>query len=254
MESRGKRPILKPWPLDWRAKIGLLIPSQEDGYSTYEYSVLFPDGVVPLQTRLMGGKLTPENMMKMRDDTVHGAEMLAVAGVDVICYVPTAASFIWGLEGDSALIKEIEEKTGIKTITGASSATEALKSLDIKRMILYSPTLEEITTKTIKYLEDQGFTVADHQSLGMEYFRDINRIPPLETYGRVMTLYKRCPDVDGIFLCGACLRTLEIIDTLEKDTGLPAVYTKTANVWNCLRLAGVNVPIYGFGKLLEMPR
>lgn len=48
MESRGGRPILKPWPLDWRAKIGLLIPSQEDGYSTYEYQVLFPEGVVPL--------------------------------------------------------------------------------------------------------------------------------------------------------------------------------------------------------------
>ncbi len=254
MESKGNRPILKPWPLDWRAKIGLLIPSQEDGYSTYEYQVLFPEGVVPLQTRVMGGKLTLENMMKMRDDTIHGAEMLAVAGVDVICYVPTAASFVWGLEGDSALIKEIEEKVGIKTTTGASCAAEALKFMGIKRMILYSPTLEEITAKSIKYLEDQGFTVMDHESLGLEYFRDANRISPWETYGGVMKVYKRCPDVDGIFLCGACLRTLEMIDTLEKDTGLPAVYTKTANVWRCLQLAGIKEPIYGFGKLLEMDR
>ncbi len=46
----------------------------------------------------------------------------------------------------------------------------------------------------------------------------------------------------------------EMIDTLEKDTGLPAVYTKTANVWRCLQLAGIKEPIYGFGRLLEMDR
>ena len=93
----------------------------------------------------MGGKLTLEHLTRMRDDAIHGAEMLAVAKVDAISYIGTAACFVWGLEGDKALIKEIEEKTGIKTTTGASAVAEALKFMGIKKMILYAPTTEEIT-------------------------------------------------------------------------------------------------------------
>ena len=254
MENRENRPILKPWPLGWKAKIGLLMPSHDTGYATYEYQTLCPEGVIPLETRVMGGRLTMEHLMRMRDDAVHGAELLAVSNVDAISYIGTAASFVWGLKGDRALIKEIEEKTGIKTTTGGSAVAEALRFMGIKKMILYAPTTEEITAKSIMYLENQGFAVLDHESLNMECLPEINRISPWETYGGVMKLYKRCPDVDGIFLSGGCLRTLEIIDTLEKDTGLPMVLTTPANVWKLLQLAGVKDPIYGFGKLLEMPR
>ncbi len=134
------------------------------------------------------------------------------------------------------------------------SASEALKFLGIKKMPLYTPTTEEITLQTKKYLEDQGFTVVAHKSVGVGSFREANRISPFETLGDVMKLYRQNSDVDGIFICGACLRALEILSTLEEDTGLPSVYTKTANVWKCLQLAGVKERVFGFGKLLEMPR
>jgi len=45
---------------------------------------------------------------------------------------------------------------------------------------------------------------------------------PGETYGALMNLYKKNPKVDAIFISGGCLRTLEMITTLEKDTGLPS--------------------------------
>ena len=70
----------------------------------------------------------------------------------------------------------------------------------------------------------------------------------------MMEQHKRCPDADGIFISGGCLRTLEIIAMLEEDTGLPLVTTTPANVWKLLQLVGVEDPVYGFGKLLEMPR
>jgi len=254
MEGGTNRPILKPWPLGWKAKIGILMPSHDTGYASYEYQTLCPEGVVVLETRVMGGKLTMEHLSRMRADAVYAAEVLAVAGVDAMSYIGTAASFIWGVEGDKELIREIKEKTGIKATTGATAVSEALKVLGIKKMILYAPTIEEITAKSITYLEDLGFIVADHQSLGLENLIDIFRISPLETYGGIMKLYNRCPDVDGILLSGGCLRTLEIIDMLEKDTGLPMVLTTPANVWKMLQLAGVKEPVYGFGKLLEMPR
>ena len=71
--------VLKPYPLGWKAKIGILLPAHDTGYGSYEFRVLCPEGVVTLETRVMGGSLTLEELKKMRADAVHGAQLLAVA-------------------------------------------------------------------------------------------------------------------------------------------------------------------------------
>ncbi|OGP65021.1 MAG: hypothetical protein A2170_02935 [Deltaproteobacteria bacterium RBG_13_53_10] len=254
METGMQHKALKPWPLGWKAKIGILLPAHDTGYGSYEFRVLCPEGVVILETRVMGGRLTIEELKKMREDALHGAELLAVAEPDVICYIATAACFVLGVEGEKALVKEIYDRTGIQAASGGSSVTEALRFLGVKKMSMYVPTNEEITKMSVRYFEDQGFEVRDCESLGEECMANINRMSAWEHYGNVMKLYRRCPDVDGIFVTGGCFRILETIETLEKDTGKPVVMTTAANMWRCLQLVGVKDPVYGFGQLLEKAR
>jgi len=58
---------LKPYPLGWKAKIGILLPAQDTGYGSYEFRLLCPDGVVTLETRVAGGKLTMDTLRRMRE-------------------------------------------------------------------------------------------------------------------------------------------------------------------------------------------
>ena len=148
---------MKPWPLGGKAKIGIILPSTNTGYYSYELRVISPEGVVTLETRVMGGKLTLENLRRMRDDVVYAAKLLAVAAPSVITFEATAAGFILGVEGEKALIKEMQDATGIRATTGSESVTESLRFLGIKRMILYAATPEEITLKSLQYFEYPGF-------------------------------------------------------------------------------------------------
>jgi maleate isomerase len=245
---------LKPWPLGWKAKIGVLIPSVDTGYCSYEFRVLCPDGVVTLETRVSMGRLTLEMLRKMRGDAVYGAQLLAAANPDVITYEATAAGFVLGVEGDGALIKEIEDKTGIRATTGASSVAESLSFLGAHKVSIYAATPEDVTAFTGKYLTDKGFDVCDVESVSFGHASEGFRMSPWEVYSNVMKFYRRCPDVDAIFIAGGCFRTLEMIETLEKDLGRPVVTTVPANMWNCLKIAGVKDLVYGFGQLLEKPR
>jgi maleate cis-trans isomerase len=254
METLTPDKNLKPWPLGWKAKIGILLPAHDTGYGSYEFQVLCPDGVVILETRVTGRRLTLEELKKMRQDALHGAELLAEAEPDVICYIGTAACFVLGVEGEKALVKEIYDKTGIRATSGASAVAEAFRFLGVKRMSMYVPTNEEITKMSVKYFEDQGLEVKDCLSLGEESIANINRISPWEHYGNVMKLYRRSPDVDGIFVTGGCFRVLEVLKNIEKDTGKPVVMTTVANMWRCLQLVGVKDLVYGFGQLLEKTR
>jgi len=254
MEPDTKKTTFKPYPLGWKAKIGILIPSVDTGYCSYEFRKACPDGVVTLETRVAMGRLTLERLKQMRGDALYGAQLLATANPDVITYEATAAGFVLGVEGEQALIQEIEEKTGIKATTGASAVAASLTSLGIKKVSIFAATPEDVTAFAAKYLTDKGFDVRDVESVSFGHATEGFRWSPWEVYSNVMKFYQRCPDVDAIFIAGGCFRTLEMIETLERDIGLPVVTTVPANMWHCLKLAGVKDPVYGFGQLLEKPR
>ena len=253
--DKYSNPPLK-WPLGWRAKIGFILPSQEEGQSSYEYRSMCPEGVIPLETRVMGcNDLTIEKLKRMREDAIYAAELLAVPKSDVITYEPTAASFILGVQGDQDFISEVQEKTGIKTTSGASAVSAALKELGVKRIMLCARVTEEITVKELNYLEEVGFDVAYHYSFGEEESSaSLKRMTPWDLYSQLVRLYRQHSNVEGILVTGAAYRTVEMIESLEKEIGIPVVSTVSGNMWRCLQLAGIKEPISGFGQLLDRVR
>lgn len=125
---------LKLYPLGWKAKLGFLAPSHDTGWGSYEFQIMAPEGVVPLETR-----------------------------------VPA-------------------------------------------------------------------------HTLALDQLRDI------------VTLAHEHPEADGVFCCGGCFRTVGVVAEIERECGIPVVGTQQANMWNCLRMGGVNDRLEGFGTLPERPR
>jgi maleate cis-trans isomerase len=61
-------------------------------------------------------------------------------------------------------------------------------------------------------------------------------------------------DADGIYMLGSAWKTVEIIDRLEKDTGLTVVHAGPARAWETQLRLGLRHRIPGYGRLLaEMP-
>ena len=254
MENTEKRLQLKPYPSGWKAKLGFLVPSHDSGYGSYEFQVMSPEGVVPLETRVMVRKVAKDELKKASEDAIAGAEMLATAHADVIDYIATATCFVLGVKGEEALVKEMEAKTGIQSTAGGQSVCEALRFMGAKNILTYTPYNKEVEEISRRYFEDSGFEIVGSRNLQFEDPSSINRVSPYEILADVVKLHKENPGADGVFIVGGCFRTLEIVDTLEKYIGIPVVGTQQANMWNCLRLCEVPDVLHGFGKLFESPR
>ncbi|HUF43788.1 MAG TPA: ectoine utilization protein EutA, partial [Aestuariivirgaceae bacterium] len=56
----------------------------------------------------------------------------------------------------------------------------------------------------------------------------------------------------AIFVCCGALRTLDIVDELENRIGKPAIVSNQAMMWDCLRNAGIEDRIDGYGRLLQL--
>jgi len=245
---------LEPYPIGWRAKLGLLVPSHDTGYGSYEYLVMAPDGVVPLETRIPGRSVGIEDFRSLADGAVAAADMLSDARPDIIDFIPTAPCFVMGAQRERDLVSEIADKTGILSTSGGQSVIDALRFVESDRVVMYTPYTAEVQQLTNGYFGDQGIEVLGSRNLSFVDAASINRVSPYEILSDIVALTREHPEADGVFVVGGCFRTLEIVARLEEIIGIPVVGTQQANMFNCLRLTGVDDELCGFGRLLDSPR
>jgi maleate isomerase len=241
------------WPSWWRARIGLIIPSP-GLVSFQEQQTICPKGVAILHTRVMLKETTPEALSKLREEVLYAAELLATAKPEVISYNCTSSALIKGAEYEKAILQKIEEVTGIKATSAALSVVGSLQSLGIKKIVVVAPYLKEVTDAEEKYLESFGFEVVYSETLGMKEPLVFMERPPWENYHFAFNAYRKAPEAEAIFISCGAMRTIEIIEHLERAIGKPVLSSNQCNAWMCLKLAGIKEPIYGYGSLLARER
>jgi maleate cis-trans isomerase len=234
----------------WRARIGRISPSPET-VGAEEWRRSLPDGVCLVETRTLIHNVTVEGLGEMIKQVERAAEELASAEVDVIIQAGTAGQFFRGVGHDQDLIQRIESATGIRATTTFTAVTEALRGLGIKRLAVATPYLEEIDALLCEALEESGFRVLEIRGLGLKRSIDMGRQPPAVAYRLAREVAGSAPEADGILISCGNFRTFEIIEELETDTGLPAVTSNQAGLWQTLRMAGIREPVPGLGRLLK---
>ncbi len=238
------------WPPGTRATIGLIFPWAFSG-NTYEYSLILPEGVATISVPLDLKEITVEALKAIGKEAIEMSKRLSSA--DVIGFTCTSVSFTGGVEHDREIIAGIEKATDKPATTTATAVAEGLKALGAKRMILVSPYTKEITDIEVKYFADQGFETVHHESLGIAGC-SVDLHPLAETYKFAMQVYRHAPPADVMFITCGGLPSAEIIDALEKATGMPVISSNICLIRQCLKLAKIHEPIQGYGRLLEMER
>lgn len=254
MLINGKEVQLKPYPLGYRATIGHLTPSHDEGYGPYEFRVMSPEGVVTLPTSVLVRSLTRDDLLTASEGAVAGAKMLATARVDLINYIATATCFVLGNEGEAELVKRIEDATGIQATAGGISVVKALEFFGAKKILCYTPYTEAVAAIEREYFEKAGFEIIGEVNRTFVNPADVTKVDPYEILADIVTLWKAHPDAEAVFCVGGCFRTLEVVDKIEQIIGIPVIGTQQANMWNDLRMCGIGDIITGLGKLFEKSR
>jgi maleate isomerase len=190
-------------------------------------------------------------------DCERAAEYLMTAGVNVIVFACTSGSFFGGVEYEKELRRKLEEKTKLPVITAAQAMISALKTLNIKKVVVGTPYDGETNKRLKSFLEAYGFKILNMESvwhlegtISEKYGRlELSWLTPEVSYRLAKKIF--VPEADGVFISCCGLRTIEVIDALEKDLGKPVVSSVLASIWMSLRELKVKGKISGYGKLLE---
>jgi len=212
-----------------------------------EFYRMASEGISIHTARMRLEETTPETLIKMAEDAERAATLLATAEVDVIVYGCTTGSLVGGVEWEENLAQRIERETGVPTITTIRAVVDALKTLEIGRVAVATPYTYVLNQLEREFLESQGIKVADIKGLSIVTNVEIGR-----TNGAVVERLVRevAGGADAVFISCTNLPTIDLIEPLETELGLPVVTSNQASMWAVLRSCGLK-GVKGYGMLLE---
>ncbi len=229
-------------------RIGLLVPSSNSSVEPEIYGLL-PAEVTLHTARLHLTHISPETIVAMVDEIESQARLLASADVDVIMLGAVAPGLIRGAGYDRELAGKIEAATGKRAATTATATLDALRHLGAKRIAIGAPYDASVSKIAQSFMEANGIAVAGALDLGIVDNLKVGRLDDQVAYDLGRNVDR--PDADAIVFAGTNMRTMAVVERLERDLGKPVVSTTAACLWAALRIVGLKHPISGYGRLLR---
>jgi maleate isomerase len=232
----------------WRAKLGFVLLAMEQTIESDLFRMAPPGVGVHVTRAAMADAVTVETLRDMADGLQPAAEMLLPAlRLDVVCYACTSGSIVIGEEAVAARLTEGSDARQVTTLVGG--VVRGLRALQARRLSVLTPYVAGINDLELDYLRQQGFAIDTLIGLEIESDQDIARVRPeflLDFAERIVH-----PSSDAVFISCGALRSVDIIDDLEARIGRPVVTSNQAMMWDCLRTAGIDDHLNGFGRLFR---
>ncbi len=136
-------------------------------------------------------------------------------------------------------------------MTLVTDVVDALRELKVKKIVVVTPYLDGVNTAETKFLVNKGFEVLDIQGLNLATGTEMSRVTP--AYWKRFALEIDCADADAIFLSCGGIRSAKVVQEIETVVDKPVITNNQAQMWSCLRRAGITDTIEGFGQIFTRP-
>ena len=239
----------------WRARIGQITPAIFDTAGE-EFRKLLPEGVLHVALTIAEPIqfLGEEQAAAAFNLLVDAGRRLAREKVGVIVCGGGPVLLSRGPGGDAQMMELLRRETGLPVVTVNSAVIEALRMFRVRSVVAVSPFVEARNEEIRGYLEASGFRVLATRGLGLVKNIDFAMQSSEAAYTLARETIAANPQAEGIYI--ACPRwpVVDIIESLESDTGIPVVAAAAVSMWGALRAVRVRDAKPGYGRLMETVR
>lgn len=233
----------------WRKRVGHISPGTLST-SVYDFYLVAPEGVG------LVGVTNPIDDWKQNEyeralkNVVNAAKYLAAHRVDFINHAGAPPVASQGPDFVHRIKREIEEQTGLPASTAIYSASEALRSLNAKDIVVLTPFPPKSHEQVVSCIAALGFNVVAEARMDAN-FKDLYLIGEREVYDFVTKAIARAPRADAVYAPCPQWHMFELARLLESDTGLPFVTSDSGDFWYAFKTLGLKDVKRGYGRLLD---
>ncbi len=232
----------------YRQRIGLILPSTNTVMES-ELSRMVPEGISVHTTRVKLTATNPEGLKAMAVNAERAVDELTSCLSDVIIYGCTSGSFLQGIAWEENFRSKLQALTDASVLTTSYACRKALEAMGCKRISIATPYIESLNDAAERYFTDAGYEIVSMKGLGIEVAANIGKNPPHVSYriGKEVVT----PDTELLFLSCTGFRTMETVERLEQDLGIPVISSNGASLWAAMRAHGINEQLQGYGSLFQ---
>jgi maleate isomerase len=183
---------------------------------------------------------------------MDASRLLADARVQVIAWNGTSGGWL-GLERDRKLCEAIKAETGIPGTSSVLALAEIFRLTGVRRFGLVTPYLDEVQEKIVANFEREGFECVSERHLRDPGNFSFSEFSAETIAGMVREVAAARPQAITIFCTN--MNGAPLVDSLERETGIPVYDSVATAVWSSLKIAGVDpARVKGWGRLFQEVR
>ena len=192
--------------------------------------------------------LTNETLKNMANDIPKVTEnILPDQKLDCVAYGCTSGTIAAGYQ--SIFEKVNLAKPNTKVTTPITSAINALKSLKIKKLSIFTPYTDEINKSVINYFRKENIEIIELSYFDIASDLDIGKVDPQHVFDTLTKI--DLTNSDALFVSCTALPVLTIINELEKKISKVVLSSNQTLIWDTLKEINYNNKIEGFGELFN---
>ena len=192
--------------------------------------------------------LTNETLKKMADDIPNVTkEILPDQKLDCVAYGCTSGTIAAGYQ--SIFDKVNSAKPNTKVTTPITSAINALKSLKIKRLSIFTPYTDEINQSVINYFKRENIEIDQLSYFDIASDLDIGKVDPQHLFDTLTKI--DLTKSDALFVSCTALPILSVISELEKKISKIVLSSNQTLIWDTLKKINYNNKVEGYGELFN---
>jgi maleate isomerase len=238
-------------------RLGLLVPAS-DMVSEVDFRNHLPSSVAFYTARLHqpqnSGIGTKENYEGLVDSAPDAARSVALANPELLVYSCTSGSFFKGPDWHQELSVLLEEASGIPTITTSTALITALAALEARTVFLASPYPNSVNEAETSFLKAHGFNITAVLNFGCTKSKEIFAIAPEQIVEAVLARRDEVKQNDVLFLTCTGLRSVDVVETLERELDLTVITSNSAALWLAMSRLGVDTSEVRAGRLFRLKR
>jgi len=236
-------------------RIGVLAPPGNVAMER-ELPRYLPEGIALSHNRLSRPTpdITKESLTAMIASLEQASRDLAMAWPkpEVIIFGCTSGSFVGGPGREDEHADNITQYTGIPAYTTSGAVILALKALGVRRVYLVTPYIDDVNAHEIAFLEHRGYEVVACDTFNCLDTRDIAKIASEQVAELILAHAATARASDAVFISCTNLLTMDQIDLLERELGVPVLSSNQCSLWVALRHMGVDAGAIAPGRLFKL--
>ncbi len=192
--------------------------------------------------------LTNETLKKMADDIPEVTKnILPDQKLDCVAYGCTSGTIAAGYQ--SIYEKVNLAKPNTKVTTPITSAINALKTLKINKVSIFTPYTDEINQSVINYFKNEKIEISQLSYFDIASDLDIGKVDPQHLFD--VLIKQDLSKSDALFVSCTALPVLSIINDIEKKLGKVILSSNQTLIWDTLKQIDNQNKVDGYGVLFN---